>query len=875
MKELGLNEIREKFLNYFESKDHLVLKSFSLIPQDDDSLLLVNAGMASLKKYFTGEKKLSKDRATSSQRCIRTADIDEVGKTKRHGTFFEMLGNFSFGDYFKKEAISWAWDFLTNELELDKDVLWVSVYKDDDEAYNIWKDDIGVSEDRIVRLGREDNFWELEEGPCGPCSEIYVDRGYDLDPREDARPGDESDRFLEVWNLVFTQFNKTKEGEYQPLAHPNIDTGMGLERITMVLEGADNIFEINLVKDIISKIEELSGIQYNKDKDTDVSVRIIADHIRALTFLIYDGVIPSNEQRGYVLRRLIRRACRHGKLIGIEGKFLEELIDTCIEAYKSGYPELQDSRDRIVRIANAEETKFQETLDIGLLKLDQMLENNDSEVFSGEDAFKLYDTYGFPKELTVEIVEERGKKVDEEKFNQLMEEQRELARSSRNEDNFGWSGDRKNYGEGFEETVFSGYSHLKDEAKVLGIYTNCDKDTLKVGDSGIIILDRTPFYGEGGGQVGDKGYLYNQACKIRVYDTKKTSKKVYLHYVEVLEGELKLGDSLIAEVDIMRRRDIMKNHSATHLLHQALKDVVGKHVNQAGSYVDDERLRFDVTHFEAISPDQLKEVEKIVNDKIARGLPVRTDEMSLEDSQEIGAMGLFEDKYQDIVRVVQMGDYSKELCGGTHVKTTSDIQMFKIISESSVAAGVRRIEAITGRQVYKYLLDKENRVDQIKEAIKAKDENEIINRISSYIEENKDLKRKIKNIQQVDVDKDIDKIIDNAKAIDKYKIVTNSFEGLDNNMLRDIGEKIKSKIKDGLVILSNTGDDKLNFIGLASDSIIEAGVRADEIVRLVSQVTGGNGGGRKDFAQAGGKDLSKVSEALVKGEEKVIEILNS
>lgn len=875
MKEYGLNEIREKFLNYFESKDHLVIKSFPLIPEDDDSLLLVNAGMASLKKYFTGEKKLSKDRATSSQRCIRTADIDEVGKTKRHGTFFEMLGNFSFGDYFKKEAISWAWDFLTNELELDKSILWITVYEEDDEAYNIWKNDIGISEDRIVRLGKKDNFWELEEGPCGPCSEIHVDRGFDLDPREDAKPGDEGDRFLEVWNLVFTQFNKTKDGEYQPLAHPNIDTGMGLERIAMVLEGADNIFEVNLIKDIISTIEDIAGVEYNKDKDTDVSIRIIADHVRAITFLIYDGVIPSNEQRGYVLRRLIRRACRHGKLIGIEGKFLEKVIDTCINAYNSGYPELQDSRDRIVKIANAEENKFHETLDIGLAKLDQMLKNNEYPVFSGEDTFKLYDTYGFPKELTIEIVEEQGKTVDEEKFNELMQEQRELARSSRSEDNFGWSGDRIDYGAGFDETVFTGYNQTKDESKVLEIYTKSDNKTLKASDKGIIILDKTPFYGEGGGQIGDTGYLYNETCKLRVYDTKKTSSNVYLHYVEVIEGSVKVSDKLISEVELMRRRDIMKNHSATHLLHQALKDVVGKHVNQAGSFVDDERLRFDVTHFEAIKEDELKEVEKIVNDKIARGLKVKVDEMSLEDSQELGAMGLFEDKYQDIVRVVQMGDYSKELCGGTHVETTSDIQMFKIISESSVAAGVRRIEAITGRKVYEYLLDKEKTISQVKEKIKSKNESEIINRINSLIEENKELKKQVKNIQKNDVNKDMDNLIDKAKSVGKYKIVASEFKDLDNNMLRDIGENIKAKIKDGIVILANTKDERLSFIVLASDSIIDAGLRADEIVRFVSQVTGGNGGGRKDFAQAGGKDLSKITEALSKGEEKVVEILNS
>ena len=828
MKDYGLNEIRKKFLDYFGERGHLVIKSFPLIPQDDKSLLLINAGMAPLKKYFTGEKKLKKDRATSSQRCIRTADIDEVGKTQRHGTFFEMLGNFSFGDYFKKEAITWAWDFLTNE---------------------------------------------LDQGPCGPCSEIHVDRGFEFDPREDAKPGDEGERFLEVWNLVFTQFNKTADGKYERIAHPNIDTGMGLERITMVLENADNIFEIGLVKDIIKTIEEISGVKYKENHQNDVSIRIIADHVRAMTFLIYDGVIPSNEQRGYVLRRLIRRACRHGKLLGINDSFIEKVIDSCIKVYESGYPELKEERDRIVKIANAEEKKFQETLDLGLSILDSMLKETDSDVFSGENAFKLYDTYGFPIDLTKELVGEVNKTVDEGEFKKLMEEQKQRARGSRNESNMGWSSDKK-YGEGLPETKFDGYDSLKDESEVIEIYGENDNN-LNAEDMGIIVLDRTTFYGEGGGQVGDKGIIYNDNFKAEVYDTKKTGKKVFLHYVKVIEGSLNVGDKVTIEVDELNRRDIMKNHSATHLLHQALKDVVGDHVNQAGSYVDGERLRFDITHFEAVTKEQLEKVEQIVNEKIALGIPVKIDEMSLEQSQSIGARGLFEDKYQDVVRVVQMGDYSKELCGGTHVKTTSDIQMLKILSESSVAAGVRRIEAITGRAVYKYLKDRDSLIDIVKHSLKASNEDEITRRIEMNTEEIKELKKKLKDITNKDLSSNIDSVIEDAVEIEGTKVCVFELSGLDNNSFRDFGENIKSKLEDGVVILANSDESKVSFITLVTDLAVKKGVFAGDIVREVAKVCGGNGGGRKDFAQAGAKDNSKVDEALKKGIETVRSKINA
>ena len=592
-----------------------------------------------------------------------------------------------------------------------------------------------------------------------------------------------------------------------------------------------------------------------------------------MTFLIYDGVIPSNEQRGYVLRRLIRRACRHGKLLGINDSFIEKVIDSCIKVYESGYPELEEDRDRIVKIANAEEKKFQETLDLGLNILDSMLKETDSDVFSGENAFKLYDTYGFPIDLTKELVGEVNKTVDEVQFKKLMEEQKERARGSRNESNMGWSSDKK-YGEGLPETKFDGYNSLKDESKVIEIYGE-DENNLKAGQMGIIVLDCTTFYGEGGGQVGDKGIIYNDNFKAEVYDTKKTGKKVFLHYVKVTEGSLHVGDKVTIEVDELNRRDIMKNHSATHLLHQALKDVVGDHVNQAGSYVDGERLRFDITHFEAVSKEQLEKVEQIVNDKIALGIPVKIDEMSLEESQSIGARGLFEDKYQDVVRVVQMGDYSIELCGGTHVKTTSDIQMLKIISESSVAAGVRRIEAITGRAVYKYLKERDSLIDNVKHSLKASNEDEITRRIEMNTEEIKGLKKKLKDITNKDLSSNVDSVINDAVKVNGTKVCTFELSGLDNNSIRDFGENIKSKLEDGVVILANSDESKVSFIALVTDSAVKKGVFAGDIVREVAKVCGGNGGGRKDFAQAGAKDSSKVDEALQKGIETVKSKLNA
>ncbi|MDL2310943.1 alanine--tRNA ligase, partial [Peptostreptococcaceae bacterium OttesenSCG-928-C18] len=706
MRKLGLNEIRKEFLDFFEEKNHVVLKSFPLIPQDDNSLLLVNAGMAPLKKYFTGELKMAKNRACSSQRCLRTGDIESVGITQRHGTFFEMLGNFSFGDYFKKEAIAWAWEFLTKNMEIPEEKLWPSIYMEDDEAYDIWKDDIGVPEEKIVRLGKEDNFWELEVGPCGPCSEIYVDRGTEFGcGHEDCKPGCECDRFLEVWNLVFTQFNKDENGVYHKLANPNIDTGMGLERIAMISEGAENIFEIGLVSNIISKVEELSRKKYKTNKKDDISIRIIADHTRAITFLVYDGVIPSNEGRGYVLRRLLRRASRHGKLLGIKGNFITKISKTVMEAYKSEYPELLDERERIFKILDSEESKFQETIDQGLVILEGIISDNKKnnvKVIDSESAFKLYDTYGFPIDLTIEILEENSMQINIDDFNSLMEEQRVRSRESRSEDNIGWSSKDNPEIKNLPENKFLGYDQLKNKSDITKIFVDDNLvSVIKAGENGIIVVNESSFYGESGGQVGDVGIIEKNSSKARVLNTTKNKNNAILHHVEVIEGNFEVGDTVDLNVDIQTRRDTMKNHTATHLLHKALKEVLGNHVNQAGSYVSQDRLRFDITHFEAISKCDLIKIQDIVNNAVSLGLDVSSSEMTLEESAELGAVGLFEDKYKDIVRVINIGEgYSTELCGGTHVKTTSDIQMLKIVSESSVAAGVRRIEAITGRAVY-------------------------------------------------------------------------------------------------------------------------------------------------------------------------------
>ena len=862
MRRLGLNEIREEYLDFFESKGHLRLKSYPLIPNNDKSLLLINAGMAPLKDYFTGVKKMSKNRATSSQKCIRTADIDNVGKTQRHGTFFEMLGNFSFGDYFKREAITWAWEFLTDRLEINKDLLSVTVYEEDDEAYNIWKNEIGLPAEKIQRLGKEDNFWELEVGPCGPCSEIMYDRG--------EKYTNPDDRFMEIWNLVFTQFNKDKDGNYHRLDHPNIDTGMGLERITLVLEEKDNIFEIGLIDTIIKKIEEISGVRYKSNEISDISIRVIADHARAMTFLIYDGVIPSNEQRGYVLRRLIRRAARHGKLLGIKENFLVDVSKVVMEAYNMEYPELLEDSERIFKILNAEESKFQETIEQGLGILNAYIEEEKSihsNVLPGDKAFKLYDTYGFPLDLTKEILEEEKMTVDEEAFNKNMQDQKIRAREGRNVSSAGWSEKNTDYLKTLETTEFLGYTDNECTGKVIKLFKDeKEVSTLKQGDKALLVSDRTVFYGEGGGQVGDIGTIEGTDCEIKVLDTKKNKNNGIFHSVEVVSGTVNLGDELTFKIDINNRRDIMKNHSATHLLHQALIEVLGNHINQAGSLVDANKLRFDFTHFEAVSQEDLKRVEQIVNDKIALNLNTIIEEMTLEESSKMGAIGLFEDKYKDIVRVVSFGGWSIELCGGTHVKNVSEIQMFKITSESSVAAGVRRIEAITGRSVYEYLKKTENQIDEVSNILKCK-KPELVSKVESVNEEIKSLEKELKELKSQIALNSLDSFIAEKKDIDGISFIAKKIEFENQNDLRDLIDKLRDKLGTSVIVFANVYQGKLTFTVGVSKDLNARKINAGNIVKEVAKLVGGNGGGRPDIASAGGKDLSKVDFALEKAEE--------
>ena len=862
MRKLGLNEIREEYLDFFESKGHLRLKSYPLIPNNDKSLLLINAGMAPLKDYFTGVKKMSKNRATSSQKCIRTADIDNVGKTQRHGTFFEMLGNFSFGDYFKREAITWAWEFLTDRLEINKDLLSVTVYEEDDEAYNIWENEIGLPAEKIQRLGKEDNFWELEVGPCGPCSEIMYDRG--------EKYTNPDDRFMEIWNLVFTQFNKDKDGNYHRLEHPNIDTGMGLERITLVLEEKDNIFEIGLIDTIIKKIEEISGVRYKSNEISDISIRVIADHARAMTFLIYDGVIPSNEQRGYVLRRLIRRAARHGKLLGIKENFLVDVSKVVMEAYNMEYPELLEDSERIFKILNAEESKFQETIEQGLGILNAYIEEEKSihsNVLPGDKAFKLYDTYGFPLDLTKEILEEEKMTVDEEAFNKNMQDQKIRAREGRNVSSAGWSEKNTDYLKALETTEFLGYTDNECTGKVIKLFKDeKEVSTLKQGDKALLVSDRTVFYGEGGGQVGDIGTIEGTDCEIKVLDTKKNKNNGIFHSVEVVSGTVNLGDELTFKIDINNRRDIMKNHSATHLLHQALIEVLGNHINQAGSLVDANKLRFDFTHFEAVSQEDLKRVEQIVNDKIALNLNTIIKEMTLEESSKMGAIGLFEDKYKDIVRVVSFGGWSIELCGGTHVKNVSEIQMFKITSESSVAAGVRRIEAITGRSVYEYLKKTENQIDEVSNILKCK-KPELVSKVESINEEIKSLEKELKELKSQIALNSLDSFIAEKKDIDGISFIAKKVEFENQNDLRDLIDKLRDKLGTSVIVFANVYQGKLTFTVGVSKDLNARKINAGNIVKEVAKLVGGNGGGRPDIASAGGKDLSKVDFALEKAEE--------
>ena len=866
MKYLGLHDIRTEFLKFFESKDHLILPSFSLIPKNDKSLLLIGAGMAPMKKFFTGEEIPPAKRVTTCQKCIRTGDIDNVGLTDRHATFFEMLGNFSFGDYFKHEVIPWAWEFLTVNLEIPKEDLWVTVYKDDDEAYNIWKDVIGIPEEKIIRLGKDDNFWELEVGPSGPCSEIYVDRGLEYGSA-DERPGGEGDRFIEVWNLVFTQFDKDEEGNYNPLSHPNIDTGMGLERIATVLQRTDNIFEIDAIKDIIGEISKVSGKKYGEDKKADISFRVITDHIRAMTFMISDTIVPSNEGRGYVLRRLIRRAARHGRKLGIERAFLYEIADMVMDSWGDQYKELKENRKSIKEIIRREEEKFLETIDDGLVRLNANIEEmkaSGEKLLDGKKAFKLYDTYGFPIDLTEEILKEEGFDVDMAGFEAEMEDQKRRAREAREDKNIGWANqDNKHLFEGLSNE-FLGYEKNECQGNIIRIISDEDEivDSINEGERGIVILDKTTFYGESGGQVGDTGEIISDKFKLKVTDTKKTKDGLHLHLVEVEEGKLEKAP-VKAIIDVGRRNNIRRNHSVTHLLHRALKDVLGNHVNQAGSLVMPDRMRFDFSHFEAMSIEEIEEVEKIVNEKIFEGLPVETKLTNLNEAKEMGAIGLFEDKYHEEVRVLSMGDYSRELCGGTHVSNTSEISMFKILSESGISNGIRRIEAITGPAVLKYLNELKNEQEEIARELKSNKE-EILQKIKLNIKSLKEANKEIEKLEH-DMAKDqISGILDAVKNKNGINYVIQKFEGVDVNTLRDLADEVRNKVGSVVVLFATVNEGKLNFVCAVSKDLVEKKIAAGKIIKEIAKVAGGGGGGRPDMATAGAKDINKVEEALNK-----------
>ncbi|WP_308652761.1 alanine--tRNA ligase [uncultured Anaerococcus sp.] len=868
MKNLGMNELRKSYLEFFgNEKNHTVLKSFPLTPIDDDTLLLINAGMAPLKKYFTGELKMKNNRATSSQRCVRTGDIERVGKTERHGTFFEMLGNFSFGDYFKREAINWAYEFLTEKLEIKKDDLWVTVFHDDDEAYNIWLDEIGIPAERILRQGKEDNLWELEVGPCGPCSEIYVDRGIERAVDEnDNQPGnDDSDRFMEVWNLVFTQFNKDNQGKYSNLSHPNIDTGMGLERIAMILQGKDNIFEIDVMKEIISEIEKLSGKTYKTNKSDDVSIRVIADHAKAMTFLVSDGVIPSNEKRGYVLRRLIRRAYRHGKLLGIEGPFLNKIVDKVIETYKVEYDELITNMDNIHQVISDEEDRFQKTINQGLEMLDDLIsemENNNQKVLDGSEAFKLYDTYGFPLDLTKEILEEKNFELDEVKFEEEMENQRNLARNARKTDN---NHRHDNIiTDHLEKTEFVGYDNFDIKANIIAIFEDGEeKSSIKAPGKGIVISNKTSFYPEGGGEVADTGYIKTSEAFAKVVDVQKKNDIIF-HYIELTEGELRTDSEAEFVIDLERRLDIQRNHSATHLLDKALKNVLKQNIKQAGSLVDEDKLRFDFTYNKALSVEELRALEEEINAKIREQLPVKKEYMDYKKSEELGAVALFEDKYKDVVRVVSMGDYSIELCGGCHVNNTAEVLIFKIKSETSAAAGVRRIEAITGRAVYEDLIKKEDTIKNIAQSLDAKVNNisSRINSLKSEIEAKDSEIKRLKSQSNKDIYSELKGKIKNINGVN---LLIAKFDNISIDELRDLENRLKTEY-DNLVIIFATVTDKVVFTVSVDDNLTDK-YNAGKIVREIAQITGGNGGGRKNFAQAGGNDLSALEKALERAYE--------
>lgn len=868
MKEMGLNDIREAYISFFENKDHYRLPSFSLVPKNDKSLLLINAGMTPMKAYFTGLEIPPSKRVTTCQKCIRTGDIENVGKTSRHGTFFEMLGNFSFGDYFKEDAIPWAWEFITKVLEIPKDKLYVTIYLDDDEAFNIWTTKTDVDPKRIFRLGKEDNFWEHGSGPCGPSSEIHFDKGSDklITTAEEFMEASENDIVVEFWNLVFTQFNREDDGTYTNLKNPNIDTGMGLERIATIMQGVDSIFEIDTLKNVLNEVCKKCSVTYGQDKNKDISLKIITDHIRSVTFMVCDGILPSNEGRGYVLRRLLRRAARHGKLLGIKGTFLSELCEVVIENSKNAYNELTEKQQYIKKVIKLEEEKFAETIDSGMEILKSYideLDKNKLKVLPGDKAFKLYDTFGFPLELTEEILEEKGISLDKDNFKKEMEKQRNTARASRSESNY--MGKELSIIDEIPKEVcteFTGYNNTKLDSKVELIISNDQfVDTINEGEEGIVVVTNTPFYAEMGGQIGDIGKITNDNFECEVMDCKKNVSGKIMHFVRVIEGSLNKGDKVSLQVNNIRRNNICKNHTATHMLQVALRTVLGDHVHQAGSYVSNERLRFDFTHFTALNEDEIKQVENIVNTEIRKATEVCTKVMDIEEARKTGAMALFDDKYASEVRVVSIGDFSSELCGGTHLKNTGEIGMIKIVSESGVASGIRRIEAITGELVVEYMEEKENTIKEACRMLKCS-EKDLLNKITNQIVELKEKEKELQNMKN-EMSRSIEKdLLDSFIEIKGIKVIYAVTENMDANTLRELSDRLRSRLESGVVVLGSECNEKVMFIAMATKDVISLGVHCGKIIKEVATIAGGGGGGRPDMAQAGGKFKEKLQESI-------------
>ena len=867
MQKYGVNELRRMFLEFFESKGHLAMKSFSLVPHNDKSLLLINSGMAPLKPYFTGQEIPPRRRVTTCQKCIRTGDIENVGKTARHGTFFEMLGNFSFGDYFKDEAIHWTWEFLTEVVGLDPDRLYPSIYQDDDEAFEIWNKEIGIPAERIFRFGKEDNFWEHGAGPCGPCSEVYYDRGEKYGcGQPGCTVGCECDRYMEIWNNVFTQFDNDGHNNYTELEQKNIDTGMGLERLACIVQDVDSMFDIDTLKALRDHVCNMAGVEYQKDDNTDTSIRVLTDHIRSVTFMISDGILPSNSGRGYVLRRLLRRACRHGRLLGIKGAFLVELAQTVIDGSKDGYPELEEKKDFIFNVIAKEEAQFNKTIDQGLSILADMeeeMKKNGETVLSGKNAFKLYDTYGFPIDLTSEILEEKGLTYDEKGFEEAQKEQRAKSEGTFGTHNYSGK-DASVYDELDAElsSEFVGYDQLEVESDVTAMTSETEVvDALTDGDKGTIIVAKTPFYATMGGQEADKGIICTEDGEFVVEDVVKLAGGKFGHVGHMESGMISKGETVSLKVNVAARKDIEKNHSATHLLQKALRMVLGNHVEQAGSLNNAQRLRFDFTHFSAVTPEELKKVEEIVNEQITNALAVVTKNLPIEEARKTGAAALFGEKYGDVVRVVKMGDYSTELCGGTHVPNTGAIMAFKILSESGVAAGVRRIEALTGNGVLRYYKELEETIDKSAKIVKTTPAG-LTERLEHLMAEMKALQSENESLKSKAAKEALGDVMDKTVEIKGVKLLAAKVDGVDMNALRDLGDQLKAKLGEGVVVLASVADGKVNLIAMATDEAMAKGAHAGNLIKGIAALVGGGGGGRPNMAQAGGKNPAGVDQAI-------------